>query len=371
MVACLSEEVKHPERNMPIGIIGSLLVSMSIYVSVSIVVVGMVPIALLGEDVPIINALLANACCSHSDQLANNAAEQCLSYACTPLQHSVLYVGSHMVSFGAIFGLTTATFACLMGQPRIFYSMAQDGLLFKIYARVHPQTGVPTVGTILTGIMTAFIACLIDLESLANAISLGTLQVFTFVNAGVIILRMRPPAIDEEELMDSSSMELEASPLVRDAQAAKVARSLGLVKQSSRQIRDSIRLSITSTISSPPQSVHENGSKPHLLTLGFTLCSILASAGITHGWHRTFVGICIFLGIGCAFLLSRLPRAPPPDTFTCPMVPLVPLMGIACNSYMMGSMPVSYCLSHYIYWSFLVTLLHALTHLFAQTPTAY
>jgi hypothetical protein len=61
------------------------------------------------------------------------------------------------------------------------------------------------------------------LESLADAISLGTLQIFTFVNAGVIVLRMRPPEIDEEELMDSSYVELEASPLVQDAQAAKVA----------------------------------------------------------------------------------------------------------------------------------------------------
>jgi hypothetical protein len=61
------------------------------------------------------------------------------------------------------------------------------------------------------------------LESLANAILLGTLQVFTFVNAGVIVLRMRPPEIDAEEVMDSSSVELEALPLVRDAQAAKVA----------------------------------------------------------------------------------------------------------------------------------------------------
>merc|ERR1740129_1397720 len=98
-----------------------------------------------------------------------------------------------MVSGGAIFGLTTATFACLMGQPRIFFSMAKDGLLFKIYGRVNSVTGVPIVGTILTGIMTAFVACFVDLESLANTISLGTLQVFTFVNAGVIILRMTPP----------------------------------------------------------------------------------------------------------------------------------------------------------------------------------
>jgi APA family basic amino acid/polyamine antiporter len=179
MVACLSEEVQNPKRNMPIGIIGSLMVSMSIYVAVSVVVVGMAPVALLGEGVPIINALLANACCSHAEQLLEGATETCLSYTCSPVLHQVLYSGSRLISFGAIFGLTTATFACLMGQPRIFYSMAQDGLLFKIYARVSPTTGVPTVGTIITGIFTALVACLFDLESLANAISLGTLQVFT------------------------------------------------------------------------------------------------------------------------------------------------------------------------------------------------
>ena len=70
--------------------------------------------------------------------------------------------------------------------------MAQDGLLFKFYSRVDPETGVPIIGTIITGIFTSIVATLIDLESLANAISLGTLQVFTFVNAGLILLRMQP-----------------------------------------------------------------------------------------------------------------------------------------------------------------------------------
>merc|ERR1712028_238027 len=90
--------------------------------------------------------------------------------------------GSKIVSFGAIFGLTTATFACLMGQPRIFYSMAQDGLLFALYGQIDNETGITT----------AFVACFIDLESLANTISLGTLMVFTFVNAGIIVLRLTP-----------------------------------------------------------------------------------------------------------------------------------------------------------------------------------
>jgi amino acid transporter len=363
MVSCLSEEVKNPERNMPIGIIGSLLVTMTIYVSVSIVVVGMVPVSLLGEEVPIINALLANACCSHSDQISlslADAQEACLTYSsssCSPILHPVLYVGSRVVSFGAIFGLTTATFACLMGQPRIFYSMAQDGLLFKIYGRVHPKTGVPTVGTVVTGICTALIACFIDLESLANAISLGTLQVFTFVNAGVIILRTRPTASSDDEEDDDEQvglLGLSSSPLVRDAEAATLARSLGLVKQSSRQIRESARLSSQSSAAShspsPRPCVHQNGSKPHTLTFLFTVCSILASAAFTNGWHHGIVVVSILISISCAVLLLRLPKSRPPDTFACPLVPGVPLCGIVCNSYMMGSMPVRnvlYCIIPY------------------------
>lgn len=131
MVSCLSLEVQDPKRNMPIGIIGSLAVSMTIYIAIALVVVGMAPVHLLGNDIPIVNALLVNACCNHSQQ--QQEIMTCLSYSCQPILHPMLYVASRIVSFGAIFGLTTATFTCLMGQPRIFYSMSKDGLLFPIY----------------------------------------------------------------------------------------------------------------------------------------------------------------------------------------------------------------------------------------------
>ena len=86
MVACLSEEVVYPERNMPIGIVGSLVISATIYVLVSLVVIGMAPIDLLGEKVPIVNALLANACCTHDEQVQPMLHLLCLhSSACTPL----------------------------------------------------------------------------------------------------------------------------------------------------------------------------------------------------------------------------------------------------------------------------------------------
>jgi APA family basic amino acid/polyamine antiporter len=333
MVACLSEECKNPERNMPIGIIGSLLVSMSIYTAVSLVVVGMAPVLLLGEDVPIINALLANACCTHSDQLLPDADETCLSFSCSPILHPLLYYGSRIISFGAIFGLTTATFSCLMGQPRIFYSMAQDGLLWKLFARVHPKTGIPISGTLITGTCTALVACLIDLESLANAISLGTLQVFTFVNAGIILLRMRP-STSQDISSPITKLNEEKSPLVNDVQAAAMARSLGLVKQTSSQIRHSIQNSVRVAA-----SVDDNGTKPVWLVVVFTASAILASMTFSRDWPVVSVVAFCIVAIVCTVGLFLLPLSPPPDTFTCPMVPGVPLMGILCNSYMMGSMP--------------------------------
>lgn len=165
MVACLAEEVHEPQRTLPKGIIGSLLISMAIYVGVSLVVTGMAPVSALGGDVPLVNAFV---------------------------YHHVPWAG-RIVSFGSIFGLTTAAFTCLMGQPRIFYQMAKDGLLPDVFARLNKKTHVPVASTIFTGLLVAIISFVFDLDFLANVISCGTLQVFTFVNAGVLLLRMKPP----------------------------------------------------------------------------------------------------------------------------------------------------------------------------------
>jgi basic amino acid/polyamine antiporter, APA family len=398
MVSCLSEEVKNPERNMPIGIIGSLLTSMFIYCTVSIVVVGMAPVELLGEDIPIVNALLVNACCNHKQQVDTSAsssdvgvATTCLSYACQPIQHWFLYVGSRIVSFGAIFGLTTACFACLMGQPRIFFSMAQDGLLFKIYAQVNPHTGVPTMGTILTGLFTALVACFVDLECLANAISLGTLQVFTFVNAGVIILRMTPPVVEKTTMTttttavtskpDGESDDFlghdltedtttknrnqsryspahhdERTPLLPDHGGAVIVRDairegqkmemLPLPNDPNALMDDG---KSTAKDDQSTLAVRKNGSRPHYLTIAFTICAVLIFAILSNNDHYhglTTIQLILLLLLAtclcaCAIVLGKLPQVAPPQTFTCPCVPIIPLLGILCNSYMMGSLPAS------------------------------
>lgn len=374
MVACLSEECINPNHNMPRGIIGSLFISMALYVSVSLVVVGMAPVNLLGRDTPITSALLANACCTAEQQREPTAAESCLSYAlCEPIIHPLLYVGSKCISFGAIFGLTTATFACLMGQPRITFAAAQDGLLFPIFSRLDPRTGVPAWGTVLTGTVTALVACFIDLEALANAISLGTLQVFSFVNAGVILLRMRgATALDDYTCTDVSESTPLVTAAVRDGSTYAVpsdkgnemdivASSLSLRQTSSRQIRRVVQESERGMLPWPNQSE----STPAWLVTIFTVASTLVALGITNDWH-VFLNLGFgFVGTVSALLLCLHPTLPPPThTFACPGVPTVPLLGILCNCYMMGSLPQStwLAIASWLLFGFVFYLAYGIHH---------
>jgi APA family basic amino acid/polyamine antiporter len=309
MVASLSEEVVHPEKNMPIGIVGSLIISTLIYVSVSLAVVGMAPFEFLGEKIPIVNALLVNACCTHGEQLQQAGhPEECL-LECPAYERPVLGVVGHIVSGGAILGLMASCFTSLMGQPRIFYRMAQDGLWFHLFAEVDPVTGVPKEGIIITGIVTAFLACFVPLEALANLISLGTLMVFTFVDAGVILLRLR-----------------------NVSEASEVEKHPNLTKQE----RHKIFLDSNNTVV--------------LLLLLFTGSMLGASIFLANWTAKTPVLLLLLPAVLSARYIKYFPDSwtvpsNPGDhehsQFSCPWVPILPLGGVACNSFMMGSLPLS------------------------------
>jgi len=207
-----------------------------------------------------------------------------------------------------------------MGQPRIFYSMAKDGLLFPIFGYVNPETHVPTAGILITGVVVATLACLVDLEALANVISLGTLLVFTFVDAAVIILRLRP-RLQPCSLSDRAFV----------FQTPQVSR---LGPATPRQLTRRIR---------PlwPTSARENGSKPIILLITFAISTLLLAISVRDEWH---VGLRCGFGITSVIIssiLMALPHSDPPDTFNCPCVPLVPLLGMAANVFMAGSLPNS------------------------------
>jgi len=207
----------------------------------------------------------------------------------------------------------------------------QDGLFFKIFGKVNEKTQVPTAGIILTGVLCAALAALVQLEALANLISLGVLQVFTFVDVGVIIMRMRP-TIDRQ-----TTVSLTGDEASRDDfhQPAIPNVTVDASEESVWELLVSICRRFKGT------SVSENGSKPVAACVIFTMSVVVLSMAHSKHWGVLVVCVCMLLALVSAALLMVLPRSTPPDTFQCPCVPLIPLLGVACNGYMMGSLPLS------------------------------
>ncbi len=167
-VTTAAEEIECPERNMAIGLIGSAVVVLVLYVAVAAVLTGVVPYTEL-KDVaaPVTFAL---------DRIG-------ISW------------GSALVAVGAIAGLTSVLLVTLYGQTRIFYAMARDGLLPRIFASVHKVYRTPVFVTLLTGGITALLAGLLPLNVIVELVNIGTLTSFVIVAAGVIILRRTNPEV--------------------------------------------------------------------------------------------------------------------------------------------------------------------------------
>uniref|UniRef100_A0A8J8B134 Amino acid permease n=1 Tax=Coralloluteibacterium stylophorae TaxID=1776034 RepID=A0A8J8B134_9GAMM len=167
-VSTAAQEVKNPQRNMPIGILGSLVLCTVLYIVVSAILTGMLPYTELGTAKPVATAL---------------AAYPSLGWLKT------------FVEIGAIAGLTTVILVMLRGQPRIFYSMAHDGLLPKFFGAVHPKHQTPHKGTVLVAIVAATMAGLLPIQLLGDVVSMGTLVAFATVCLGVFVLRRTQPQL--------------------------------------------------------------------------------------------------------------------------------------------------------------------------------
>jgi APA family basic amino acid/polyamine antiporter len=159
-------EARNPQRDLPIGIIGALLISAVLYVAMATVLTGMVPFQKLDSDAPVAVALDA---------------------------HPQLGWLSPLVKIGVIAGMTSVILTSLLGQPRILLSMADDGLLPPAMSRCHARFKTPHVATLVTGAFAALIAAVFPLDLLADLISIGILLAFAVVCIGVLILRKTRP----------------------------------------------------------------------------------------------------------------------------------------------------------------------------------
>ncbi|MDD5670065.1 MAG: amino acid permease, partial [Candidatus Omnitrophica bacterium] len=170
-VSTVAEETRNPKRDLPIGIIGSLIVCTLIYVVVAAIFTGLIPYSVL------------------TSSLAHQKAE--------PLTLAMQYVNvdwaAGIIAVGAVLAQTAVLLVLLLGQPRIFFSMARDGLLPPVFAHVHPKFKTPHVTTIVTGLSVALFASLTNIEEMVDLTNIGTLFAFSLVCMGVIILRVKEP----------------------------------------------------------------------------------------------------------------------------------------------------------------------------------
>jgi len=166
-VSTAAQEVRNPQRDMPIGILASLAVCTVLYVAVSLVLTGIVDFRTLNVPDPMAVGI--------------DAAGEGLAWL------------RPIVKIGAVAGLSSVILVMLLGQPRIFYTMARDGLLPPAFGRVHPRFRTPWLASVVTGGIAMVVAGLFPIGLLGELVSIGTLLAFVIVCAGVLVLRYTDP----------------------------------------------------------------------------------------------------------------------------------------------------------------------------------
>ncbi len=164
-VSTAAEEVKNPSKDLPIGIVASLVICTVLYVAVAAVITGMVPYASIDQGAPLAAAF---------QSVGNTSAQR-------------------LIGLGGFVGLTTVVLVLLMSQPRIWFAMARDGLLMPWFSRIHPKTGTPVNATILAGTIALIMAAAVPMEDLHHMVSIGTLFAFVVVSGSILILRYKTP----------------------------------------------------------------------------------------------------------------------------------------------------------------------------------
>ena len=261
-VTCLAEETKNPKRDMVWGLIGTLGIATVLYIAVSLVLTGMVPYTALDPSSPLSDAFL---------------------------KHNSTFL-SGLVSFGALTTTTATTITCLIGQPRIFYRMAMDGLFYKLFENI-------TLSIVISGILCGIIGCFINFETLAKMISAGTLLAYVLVCSGVLILRY------EGNMKSSKTISVIVSLFVVFSLIFSFAVSMLIVN------KDYVVSDAVSYI-------------------------IVGGLGII-----VFILVCMIFMIH--FKYGNIDRSTLGDIYLTPLCPFVPLAGILVNSFMIAALEIS------------------------------
>ncbi|GAB4834080.1 Carnitine O-acetyltransferase mitochondrial [Ancistrocladus abbreviatus] len=319
-VASTAEEVKNPQRDLPLGIASALSICCALYMLVSVVIVGLVPYYVLDPDTPI-----SSAFASHGMKWA-----------------------AYIITVGAVTALCSTLMGSILPQPRILMAMARDGLLPSFFSNVNTHTQVPVKSTVVTGIVAASLAFFMDVSELAGMVSVGTLLAFTMVAISVLILRYVPP--DEvplpsslQESIDTVSLRYADSP--QDVAVSKDKDTQALLEKGAAS------LGFPLIIKQVAEGSYTLSEEKRRKIAGWTI--LLTCLGVL---LLTSIASCVYLpsilrfslcGVGGLLLLSGLIVLTCIDQddarhsfghsggFNCPFVPLLPITCILINVYLL------------------------------------
>ncbi|XP_037125248.1 cationic amino acid transporter 3a [Syngnathus acus] len=313
-IATTSEEAKNPMRDIPIGIVASLLICFVAYFGVSAALTLMMPYYQLNTQ--------------------------------SPLPEAFTYVdwapARYIVAVGSLCALSTSLLGSMFPMPRVIYAMAEDGLLFRTLSRINARTKTPVLATIVSGIVAALMAFLFDLAALVDLMSIGTLLAYSLVAICVLILRYQPGTLrsssQTEKLMEGEKgtvggvggvggvdsgdeyTESEEKPL---SQAFTYKMLLSPGSKNPTIISGKIVYVTTAIIS------------VFITILCIILANFLPELLVGNGVVVASCVILTLLCIGCLIIICRQPESKEALTFKVPLLPWLPLFSVFVNIYLM------------------------------------
>ncbi|XP_071446749.1 cationic amino acid transporter 2 [Hetaerina americana] len=290
-VATTGEEAKNPHKSIPLAIILSLIIIFLAYFGTSTVLTMMLPYYDQDENAPFPYAF---------GQIGWDAVKW-------------------IVTIGAIFALTTSLMGSIFPLPRIFYAMANDGLIFKGLAKVHPKTQTPLIATILAGALAGIMALIFDLQQLIDMLSIGTLLAYTIVAICILILRYKTNENDQLETSEPTG-QMASHGIFFSSPMTTFSSLFNL-----RGIKNA----------HPTSSLIVQCSVVIFCITGIAFDAILTFANMTGTWEIILVAILGLLLITFLIIMARQPVAHLDLFFKVPLVPLVPGLSIIINIYLM------------------------------------
>ncbi|NXP21906.1 CTR2 protein, partial [Scytalopus superciliaris] len=303
-IATTGEEVKNPQKAIPIGIVVSLLVCFMAYFGVSAALTLMMPYYLLDEK--------------------------------SPLPVAFEYVGwgpaKYVVAVGSLCALSTSLLGSIFPIPRVIYAMAKDGLLFKCLAQINSKTKTPLVATISSGAVAAVMAFLFDLKALVDMMSIGTLLAYSLVATCVLILRYQPALTYEEPKYSSEKAALAAA----ERESAVTESQINMIEEN--------RFSLQALINPSSLPTEQTATIVNFL-VGLLACLVCGlSVLTTHGinfianfepWSIGLLAALVVSFIVTILLIQRQPQNQQKVAFMVPLLPFLPSFSILVNIYLM------------------------------------